>query len=1027
MTRGSKQHMGHFLLILAFLIVCIAAPQVQADQPASLVLEAEDFAPAPGSAWKSIKYGENYFWDAIGNSYISGEKLLSAPERCKPSTARLTAQIPADGRYKVWVHFEAPKDYNMCFGLSVEQNGRKVLDAQMGGADQVKLWPLGWGYKAQVDPYYGGGDNVCWQGAEVDLKAGDAVFTLQTLDNPEPAAKRNIDVLYLTTDLSDTLRNKTDPFLDELSQPGRLWVRIKNDGKVPMRPSARARINRRNWSASDFMVKRSGIESLGKEIAPGAYSDWVDIGSVCDKIHGTSFEISPGVPGDTAFEAEVEMAHSPDAGERWTYKWRQEERPLYVWVPVDLDLKSIVSSEQIRERIEGYLGGLPQGPAPKKIVFVDAMMGPGEPKGAHAKWVDVFYKLGYTSPMGNPNRDEAEWQRVLGGDMTRKGIGTEHLDRNEKPADLLKRLSADGFAASRKHLAAYSVGDEINLGSYSSGNDEEFRTRLKSMGFTPEQLGVKDWSEASSVGDERAFEYPILYIEGKKYSAETSIRRLAEITKAITEAFGRNVPVAANYAPHPAFLPDEWQWVDVFKYGGLTMPWSEDYQWQVPVISMQIVGYTLDVMRCAAKYHDLPIQYYCMPHSPGNTDRDFRLSNYLALGRGVKYINHFTIGPQLFCTENYVDWRDASRYREIHRIIREAGKVDDLLYAGKPPKAEVAVMLCRYTDVWEKFGPADASSKRKNDWTYNAYGVERQGVWLALKHLQAPVDLITDPDVCDGRLSQYKVLYLAGTHISRQSAEKIRDWVQSGGVLVSSAAGGLYDEYNRPLDTLLPVYGIESHEFTQHDWLIRPKQELIRLKPMDTVVGVSGFPLRSNPETPSKPFQMESLAVVDRVKPLASAKVMGTFSDGSAAVVKNRFGKGCAYLVNTMPGLAYQKKALPVRPYDRNEFSHFLPVDYSKDVRALLSEPLEQAKVTKRAECSEPLVEGDMLESAQGVVISLANFSGKPLKDLVVKVRPGRKVSKVWSVRQGTLSYQSKPGLVEVRMPLDVSDFLVLE
>lgn len=205
-----------FMLLSA---VCCAV-----SLPKTLVLEAENFVPARSSFWKPITFGENYFHCCIGTAYFSGEKLLSAPEKCSTSTASLVAQIPATGAYRVWVHFESPKGYNACFGLSIVQNGRKVLDAQMGGADQVKLWSLKWGYQAQVDPYYGGGDDVAWQSARVNLEEGEATFILRTLDNPEPAAKRNIDVIFLTPDLSEEPANPIDPFLDDLPRPGKLYI-----------------------------------------------------------------------------------------------------------------------------------------------------------------------------------------------------------------------------------------------------------------------------------------------------------------------------------------------------------------------------------------------------------------------------------------------------------------------------------------------------------------------------------------------------------------------------------------------------------------------------------------------------------------------------------------------------------------------------------------------------------------------------------------------------------------------------------
>lgn len=999
------------LLTAVLPALCCAAPATR-----TLVLEAEDFIPAEGSSWKPINFGENYFHCCIGTAYFSGEKLLSAPENCPSSSSSLTVRIPSAGAYRVWVHFEAPKDYNACFGLRIVQNGKTVLDERMGGADQVKLWPLKWGYQAQVSPYYGGGDNVAWQGAKVELEEGDATFVLYTTDNPAPAAKRNIDVIFVTSDLSEEPSDPIDPFLNELPRPGKLYMRISNLGPETMKVIIGARINRRNWRAPEEWWARTEIDKLRSPIEPGENSGWLDISGAMDTVHGTTLELRPGT-GEKPFNSLVEFARTPDAQERWTYEWTKDEIPLYVWVPVDLDITNILSSSQVLSRIRGYLGDLPQAPSPSKISFCAALPGPGERAGRHREWIDLFYELGYNTPMTSPGKDEEEWLQICGDDPNRKIDGVTHTSPGIKPSELREEWSDPKHEPSRKRLAVFSIGDEISLAAYGGDEKSSLADKLRGAGFTLEQLGITDWSEVGKHGGDDPFKYPVLYIEGIKDWNQRCINNMSKLRRAINDAFGRDVAVSANYAPHPAFLPDEWQWVDVFKYRGLTMPWSEDYHWQVPVISSQIIGCTLDAMRCAAKYHDLPMQYYCMPHSPGNTDMTFRLSNYLALGRGVKYINHFSIAPQLFATENYVDWRDQSRYREIHRIIREAAKVDDKLYFGKPPKAQVAVMLCRYTDIWEKFGAPDAAGKREHNWTYNTYGVERQGIWLALKHAQVPVDLITDPDVCEGRLSDYKVLYLAGSHISANAAAIIRAWVESGGILFSSAAGGLYDEYNRPLETLMPVYGIKSHECVRQNRQILVKQDLLSLKAVD----------RARLELCGATCAMEALAVRGKVSVEPRSTVLGKFSDNSPAVIRNYYGKGAAFLVNTMPGLAYQKKALPAKPFDRGEFAHYLPTDFPASIRSLISLPLDVASIVKRVECDQPLVEGDLLQSDKGTVVSLANFSGKPVENLQVVVRTDSPVSKVWAVNAGDVQAEPVDGGVRVRMPLDVADFLVLE
>ena len=68
------------------------------------------------------------------------------------------------------------------------------------------------------------------------------------------------------------------------------------------------------------------------------------------------------------------------------------------------------------------------------------------------------------------------------------------------------------------------------------------------------------------------------------------------------------------------------------------MAWSEDYVWQIPEFSVQATGYLTSGLRAGAKYDNLPIHMYVMPHSPGNTPRDFRLSFYSAVAHGAKMV-----------------------------------------------------------------------------------------------------------------------------------------------------------------------------------------------------------------------------------------------------------------------------------------------------------------------------------------------------------------------------------------------------
>jgi hypothetical protein len=562
------------------------------------------------------------------------------------------------------------------------------------------------------------------------------------------------------------------------------------------------------------------------------------------------------------------------------------------------------------------------------------------------------------------------------------------------------------------------MGDEVGLSEYIpvEGREERFREYLRAKGLTPADVGAASWEEVKVGGWEVARENPARYYESEEFLAAYGLDGLRETTDRIRRLFGQDILIGANFSPHPFLWPHVRQWVDVFRRGGATMPWTEDYLWQVPGASSQMAAWLVDAFRAAGD--DLVIRFYVMPHSPANTDTDFRLIHYAVLGHGAKVIDHFSVGPQHFCTENYVDWRDVSRYQQIHDIIREVGRVDDLLYEGRVRPAKAAVLLSNTTDLWELAGGGDDYNIVDDNPNSNAYNFERQALWLALRHAQAPVDLMSEDDLLTDRVGRYRVLYLAGDHLRRDTAAALAEWVRGGGVLFASAGGGLWDEYNRPLATLYPVFGITDQNLAKRDLHLRPKMEVPRLKPLDTIrVGGPGRP----------PFSMEALAFQQRLSAARGAEVLGTFADGSPAIVRNHYGAGQAILVGTLPGIAYLKSGIPVRPMDRDGFAHFLPTEFSPEIRALIGLPLQLAGVTKPVECSEPLVDASLLESARGIIIPLANFTGQPIRRLRVTLRDVGAPRRIYTTERGDLRPQMTADGLVVEFPIGLTDFLVLE
>src|SRR5207245_11299705 len=143
------------------------------------------------------------------------------------------------------------------------------------------------------------------------------------------------------------------------------------------------------------------------------------------------------------------------------------------------------------------------------------------------------------------------------------------------------------------------------------------------------------------------------------------------------------------------YWPKAGQWVRLFRQRAMTMPWSEDWTFQVPEPNMMVSGYLCDVLRCAGRDHEMPIQFYTMPHYPGQTPRDLTLSFYSALAHGNKVINFFAGVPIYDYTENWVAWEARDTWKGIRDLTSEVGMADDLIWTWKGRMAPVEIVIRR--------------------------------------------------------------------------------------------------------------------------------------------------------------------------------------------------------------------------------------------------------------------------------------------------------------------------------------------
>ncbi|MFN8635992.1 MAG: beta-galactosidase trimerization domain-containing protein [Chloroflexota bacterium] len=1032
-----------------------------------ILLEAEDFVPdgavpgtSPREGWRAIRVGQgNYMVDSIGASHVSGERFLYAPADCVGARATLETSIPKPGPYRLLARYEYPfREYHARMAITVEQAGRPPARVEIGAPGTTRAWF----FNLDDAPWHdlpNGAEGLVMEGGQLDLVGGKARVSVEVLDGPEPAANRVLDLLLLTTDLEDSFKargTRAYPILDELgvAAAGRAFMRITNPGDSgeSFTVDARYTVNRVPWTFPSFTIDKTGITRTSgrpQRMEPGERSPWVDVSSR-DTTHPSHLALTQvNNSQNRRVTLLVELASAPsDSAILRTIEYREEAGSRLLLNLPPFPARAPQEIETGEETLGKIVAALEKTPAPVGKVPVRTLVygGLGDdaernltgPARIYQLYRRLFMLLGLNAfnrlgVGGLPVEVQAlrEDGRTVGkfqmlGDF-RWFPSDDNIGKARRDLDAVQ---------GQPYLRGFSYGDEVGLSNWApkDGRDDGLRAMLQGKGFQPEDVMPADdaasvtrrpldqrWRRVKYVDDEEdARKTPRLYVESHRYLVTATLDRLAAASGRLREAFGNEIVYGPNFSPHPFFWPELALWVQAFRRGAINRASHSDYWWQVSELGPQMSGYLLDVFRCGMRDRPGVIQTYAMPHSPGTTDADFRRSVVTAIAHGAKALDYFQVTPEQANTENYIRHDDLSRYQTVRDVTYELGAVDDSIVDGKLRPATVGLILSESTDLWDRVTAGAADGLRPDDaddFPSTAYNAERKCLWTALRHAQVPVDVVVEDDLIDGSAARYRVLFLAGDRLSRAAAVGLTAWVRDGGTLISMAGGGFKDEYNEPIATLLPVFGLKDQTLEKVTTFIRPRIELPRLKPLDSIsTTVNG-----------ESVQLPALAFRQRLDPLPTTEVLARFSDGSPAATSNRFARGQAILWGSLLGAAYVQSGFPspLPPPDRGPFTHTPLSGFRTDWLGVLVGPaLPFAR--RGAECSEPLVETGLLETDRAILVPIACLLDGP-RDVQLTIHEVGPAKRVWSVRRGPLPLTQDGTSVRTSLTLDVSDFVVVE
>ncbi|SVC48676.1 uncharacterized protein METZ01_LOCUS301530, partial [marine metagenome] len=331
------------------------------------------------------------------------------------------------------------------------------------------------------------------------------------------------------------------------------------------------------------------------------------------------------------------------------------------------------------------------------------------------------------------------------------------------------------------------------------------------------------------------------------------------------------------------------------------------------------------------------------------------------------------------------------RMSRAHHMI---GKAEDVLWPGKRPTSEVAMLFPMSPQVWDQPGIFDATNTLVYFKTMSYMG-EIYSQFFSLLRRNVPVDFVEELDLTPKGLKPYKVLYVTSPNVPREHQENVVEWVRKGGTLVTCYGSMTADRYNEPSDVFSKLSGIRQKEFKRP--IAYKVFSLKRLKGPD--------PKNPWPKGEHGEFCMIGYkAGVDA----DGAKVLGRFLDGSPAIVRKDLGRGRILHYAFFPGMSHWG----------NQFTRM--TDW-------ITLPMELAGVEPPITVDEisnswPQVEAPLLLSDSGAAITLLNRTGKPRDKFRITARLPFETASVESVGMGKVPFEKTAGgRISFTLPLDAN------
>jgi hypothetical protein len=768
-------------------------------------------------------------------------------------------------------------------------------------------------------------------------------------------------------------------------------------------------------------------------LQPGQSTPWVDLSDAHSSEGATIrflFETTPALE-HAGVKAKIDVASGAnDAAILRTITDHDPGNIISVRIPKDpsKDKARILSiREDAQRRLDEIKAfNLPDGPRPQKIWCMTGFRSNGEfytdPEiakidfeiarrlGMNGYWEQNGGQPGALRDMARSagmNRSTVYWRSVESPPRDSKLGGAVHADWNALDT-FFDKVYHDSISGTReRHPAGMPevIADLMDepAGMTFDGPEyaREFDDYLQRQSLAPSFFGKNSWDEvkpirlgwreffktrdALNLKDEPARR--LFYWSARFWNHSTA--RLYALATRKVEKYAPGTGTRVNFGPPWVYdygtLP---RGIDAFEFGRLrsvTLGFNEDWVGKGnPRVPLEINTLLMDWSRAAARPNTPQLGCYITRDSDRAT---VKLRTFACLAREAKIFDFYYYGPAYTFFDHWSD--NASMVRGVAELTRDLGAVDDLLAQGRAPKAEVALLYSQSWPVWK----ADDTEQ-----------IEQVMAYVALLHAGIPVDIVSDAEIADGRFAarQYKCLYVVNESIPTAAATEIDRWVRAGGHLWASGWAGMKDEYNTPTDRWNDLLFLKSRSWTPTGDLKRLGQAI---EPADW-----------------KRQHFGRDVAIELIDPPTIVPPDGTTHEHHA--YDHGHGKGVVEVVPYTAGLDYmdgakEKSATLAK-------ATLFPEDLR---RKIYTEFAFASGVHPPAVTSVNQVLAWPLWTQHKGVILLANYTGEPSDQVVVKFISPLPISKASALHAGALKLiHSDSDHFEITLPMkDVTDIITLE